>query len=183
MNYLNYNIGFDRLPNKWVNGVPYSGYSESTSSIKTTVSQSDNNFKIKLLLEQNSYPVSGLAVWKIPLLKNPSTNKPLRMNLTMWNYPAASTQGHKHFFYEIINEYETVTSTPSSLDYDILPSVLPNNKIASSTNSLSIEFNSFQPTTDHIIELKILSHGVGIIDFTSFSAGLLVVPNYDFYFF
>ena len=37
--------------------------------------------------------------WKIPLLKNPLTVKPFRMNLTLWSYPAATTQGHKELFY------------------------------------------------------------------------------------
>jgi hypothetical protein len=80
------------LPNKWVNGIPYSCYtSQGSAAEQTTITKSDKTIRVNLLIA--TYASS--MVWKIPLLKNPSTQKPLRMNLTLWSYPASTTQGHK----------------------------------------------------------------------------------------
>ncbi len=53
--------------------------------------KSDSTIRISLLLTAHS----GGLVWKIPLLKNPASDKPFRMNLTLWSYPGPSPQGHK----------------------------------------------------------------------------------------
>jgi hypothetical protein len=34
-------------------------------------------------------------IWKIPLLRNPNTEKPFRMNLTLWGYATGATKGNK----------------------------------------------------------------------------------------
>ena len=75
------------LPNKWVNGIPYSCYtSQGSAAEQTTITKSDKTIRVNLLIA--TYASS--MVWKIPLLKNPST-----LNLTLWSYPASTTQGHK----------------------------------------------------------------------------------------
>lgn len=121
--------------------------------------------------------------WKIPLLKNPSTSKPYRMNLTLWSYPAATTQGHKELFYEIINEHITQSSTITPVVYDISAAAQASNRIQTSTNSMNVQFATYIPTADDIIELKILARAVGMINIPSFLNPAFIDTTYNFFFF
>lgn len=92
-------MGYGSLPHKWINGIPYSGWVSSSPSVvpfnfETCIEKSASTIRINLLLSTAGL-YGGNAIWKIPLLKNPSTEKPFRMNLTLWSYPAGTTQGHK----------------------------------------------------------------------------------------
>jgi hypothetical protein len=123
-------------------------------------------------------------IWKVPLLKNSATEKPFRMNLTLWSYPAATTQGHKELFYEIINEHVTKTSLPPSLiAYDLSTTALATNKIQTSTNSLNVQFPTYIPTTNDVIELKILARAVGLINIPSLWNPGFIDTSYNLFFF
>ncbi len=61
------------------------------------------------------------------------------MNLTLWSYPAATTQGHKELFYEIINELVTkISPAPAAVAYDISSTAQANNRIQTTTNSMNV---------------------------------------------
>jgi hypothetical protein len=61
---------YTSLPNKWINGMPYSCWTSLPSlPEQTTVLKSDKTIRINLLLAVYSTNV----IWKIPLMKNPST--------------------------------------------------------------------------------------------------------------
>lgn len=67
---LQLNMGYTSLPNKWINGLPYSCWTSLNSAAEqTSIEKSDKTIRINLLLA--SYTAN--MVWKIPLLKNPST--------------------------------------------------------------------------------------------------------------
>jgi hypothetical protein len=69
INNNQHNLLYKSLPNKWINGIPYSGFtSQNSAAEQTTVQKSNNKVRINLLLAN---PVAGLY-WKIPLLKNPA---------------------------------------------------------------------------------------------------------------
>jgi hypothetical protein len=63
----------------------------SSPAESTIVQKSGSTIKISLLL---SAPSAGM-IWKIPLLRNPNTEKPFRMNLTLWGYATGATKGNK----------------------------------------------------------------------------------------
>ena len=105
---------------------------------------SQTNIKITHLLE-TAYSAGVQYIWKIPLLKNPSTiNIPFRMNITLWTYQAGSSLGQKELFYEIVNKDFTTLSNPSSVSYDFATQ----NQVQSTTASLSVELNSYTPAFD-----------------------------------
>lgn len=133
---LLHNMVYTSLPHKWINGIPYSCWTDrGTPAEQTTIAKSQKTIRINLLLETYT---AGM-VWKIPLLKNPATEKPFRMNLTLWSYPAAATQGHKELFYEVINEHVTKTSAaPAAVAYDIEATAQTTNIIQTITNSLNV---------------------------------------------
>ena len=86
---------YKSLPNTWINGIPYSGWtSTGLSNLLNTVEKSDQTIRINLLMPSYVAPAPTFT-WKIPLLRNPGTEVPLRMNVTLWSYPATHTQGHK----------------------------------------------------------------------------------------
>ena len=98
-----HNMLYTSLPNKWINGIPYSGWTSlGHSNLLNTIEKSDKTIRINLLLPEYAAPTAippaiptPMFIWKIPLLKNPASEKPLRMNVTLWSYPATHTQGHK----------------------------------------------------------------------------------------
>ena len=117
INNQNYNIAYDIIPNHWINGIPYSCYSSTGSQPEQTSLHTGQTIRITHLLE-TAYISSTTYIWKIGLLKNPSTaNLPFRMNLTLWTYQPGTTLPQKELFYEIVNEHFTMTSTPASVSY------------------------------------------------------------------
>lgn len=73
---LNYNIKYDYLNNKWINGAPYSCYSSTLSLANQTCVHTGEGFnnkrtRITHLLE-TAYVAGTKYVWKIPLLLNPA---------------------------------------------------------------------------------------------------------------
>jgi hypothetical protein len=51
INDLGYNIGYSLLPNNWINGMPYSGYTSTFANAEQTcVHQSSKTYKLALLL-------------------------------------------------------------------------------------------------------------------------------------
>lgn len=92
VDYKQHNVIYKSLPNKWINGIPYSSYTSLDLPPENThIQKSDKTIRVNLLI---TTPQAGL-VWKIPLLKNPSLIRPYRMNLTLWSYPTGSLQGNK----------------------------------------------------------------------------------------
>lgn len=88
---LNYNVKYDLLNNKWINGAPYTCYTSTGSLANQTTIHTGNGLnnhrtRITHLLETN-YAAGTKYIWKVPLLLNPATaNLPFRMNLTLWTY-------------------------------------------------------------------------------------------------
>ena len=91
INNLNYNIKYDILNNKWINGAPYSCYTSTLSkanqtTVHTGTGNNNKRTRITHLLE-TAYVGGTKYIWKVPLLLNPSIlNLPFRMNLTLWTY-------------------------------------------------------------------------------------------------
>jgi len=70
VNNLQLNMVYNSLPNKWFNGIPYSCWTSLNSAAEQTcIEKSDKTIRINLLLAAYT---AGI-VWKVPLLKNPST--------------------------------------------------------------------------------------------------------------
>lgn len=107
------------------------------------------------------------------------------MNLTLYSYPAGTTQGHKELFYEIINQHVTKPLLPPvAVAYDITPLAQANNRIQQATgNSMNVQFATYVPTADDTIELKILPRTVGLITIPSFWNPSFVDTTYNFFFF
>lgn len=60
------------------------------------------------LARQNAYTDNASYIWRLPLLKNPSTAYvSLRYNLTLLEYPSSTSYGYIFNHYEIINDYYT----------------------------------------------------------------------------
>lgn len=91
---LNYNIKYDIINNKWINGAPYTCYSSTKSLANQTTVHTGNGLNNKRTrithLIEKAYAATTKYIWKVPLLLNPSTlNLPFRMNLTLWTYQAS----------------------------------------------------------------------------------------------
>jgi hypothetical protein len=175
---------YTSLPHKWINGIPYSGWTSlGHSNLLNTVEKSDKTIKINLLLPAFAAPT---FTWKIPLLKNPDTEKPLRMNITLWAYTATHAQGHKELFYEIINEHITkvpATAIPA-ITYDISAAAQTGNIIQRTTGSLNVEFPSYTPIIGDVIEAKLLARAVGFKAIPSFwNPASFIDASYTFFFF
>ena len=81
--------------------------------------------------------------WRIPLIKNPeSSGKPLRMNLTVWQYKDTySGIGARCLFYEIINHKKTkIANTISELEYTFINSA--GNMIQKNNINMGVSFTS-----------------------------------------
>jgi len=64
---------YKSLPNKWINGIPYSCHTSLGSAAEQTcLSKSDTTIRINLLLAIYAGSM-GSMIWKVPLLKNPTT--------------------------------------------------------------------------------------------------------------
>lgn len=98
INNIEYNVNYDVLGNKWINGMPYTshyiGANPFTPNATTIHTGSGNNnirSRITLLQIANFLTGANPNVWRIPLILNPSTaNIPIRMNLTLWSYTTAN---------------------------------------------------------------------------------------------
>ena len=88
---LNYNIQYDILGNKWINGAPYTCFTSTRSPPNQTTIHTGNGFNSKKIrithLLETAYSGGTQYVWKVPLLLNPAiVDRPFRMNLTLWVY-------------------------------------------------------------------------------------------------
>jgi hypothetical protein len=73
------------------------------------------------LAKQKAYTDNVEYIWRIPLLKNPSTAfVALRYNLTLMEYPSSTNYGIIFNHYEIVNDYFTEPDTSTSFTTSVV---------------------------------------------------------------
>lgn len=184
INNLGYNVAYTLLPNNWINGIPYSGYTSTNANAEQTCVYIDpKTYRIALLLE-SAYSAGVAYNWKIPLLLNPSTvNSTFRMNLTLYTYWNGLANPQKELFYEIINPYKTSSNISQPVNYTFSANALANT-VQSSAASINIDFGfPFVPDSTNVAELKISSRGAALIGLANFYTRTYSDGSYLFYFF
>ena len=131
------------------------------------------------LARQSSYNAGVEYVWRIPLLKNPSTAYiALRYNLTLMVYPSSSYYGKVMQMHQSINEYYTEADTSTSFN----PSVTNVNRNVQITSGidLSMDLDGESLSQYDVVTFKLDNSYEGLLQ--DIDAGN-DTSNYDYYYF
>lgn len=131
------------------------------------------------LARQSAYVDNVEYIWRLPLLKNPSTAYiSLRYNLTLLEYPTSTNYGIIFNHYEIINDYHTEPDVSASFSTTILNNLRDVQTVAGT--DLSIDLGGLSLTTWDTITFKLDKSKVGLLP--SFSS-CNDTSNYNYYYF
>jgi len=94
---------------------------------------------------QSAYTDNVEYIWRLPLLKNPSTAYvSLRYNLTLLEYPSSTTYGIVFNHYEIINDYFTEPDSSSSFSTSVTNNLRDVQTVAGVDLSINLGVNVAQ---------------------------------------
>ena len=131
------------------------------------------------LARMSAYTAGTQYVWRIPLLKNPSTAYTgLRYNLTLMEYPSSTNYGKIIQMHQSFNEYYTVADTSTSFNPSVT-NTLKNVQVTSNID-LSIDLDSENVGQYDVVTFKLDNSYDGLI--SDFAAGN-DTSNYDYYYF
>ena len=150
-----------------VTTIQFSQYSNKMSHLKLT------------LARMSAYTAGTEYVWRIPLLKNPSTPYTgLRYNLTLMEYPSSTNYGKIIQMHQSLNEYYTVADTSTSFN----PSVTNTLKNVQVTSNIDLSINLDSESLDQYdaVTFKLDNSYEGLL--SDFVAGN-DTSNYDYYYF